>query len=60
MSLAYEQAETGIMLVPPRNPKKDSLVTYPLMFYAYFVAGIIETGVCYYVFYLVSFFFFKI
>jgi len=53
MSLAYEQAESDIMLVPPRNPKKDTLVTLPLMFYSYFVAGFIETGICYFVFYWV-------
>ena len=55
MSLAYEAPESDIMLVPPRNPKKDTLVTLPLMFYAYFVAGFIETGICYFVFYLVCF-----
>jgi hypothetical protein len=53
MSLAYEAAESDIMLVPPRNPKKDRLVTFPLMFYSYFQAGLIETGICYFVTYLV-------
>jgi magnesium-transporting ATPase (P-type) len=28
-------------------------VTMPLMFYSYFQAGLIETGICYFVFYLV-------
>jgi hypothetical protein len=54
MSLAYESAESDIMLVPPRNPKTDRLVTIPLMFYSYFQAGFVETGICYFVFYLVS------
>lgn len=41
------------MNVPPRNPKKDLLVTPNLLFYSYFQIGLIHTGVCYFVLYLV-------
>jgi hypothetical protein len=42
------------MMVPPRNPKKDRLVTLPMMFYSYFQAGAIQTGICYFVHYMVT------
>lgn len=42
ISLAYEKAESDIMLRPPRNPKKDKLVTGKLYFVAYGHIGIIE------------------
>jgi sodium/potassium-transporting ATPase subunit alpha len=54
-SLVYESAESDIMMVPPRNPATDKLVTFPLMFYSYFQSGIIETGCCYFVFFAVIF-----
>jgi len=53
MSLAYEEAESDIMLVPPRNPKTDKLVTLPLLNYSYFQVGLIETGICYFAFFMV-------
>lgn len=53
ISLVNESAESDIMMVPPRNPAKDKLVTLPLMFYSYFQSGIIETGCCYFVFFMV-------
>lgn len=52
-SFAFEVAESDIMKRPPRNPKTDKLVTVPLMFYSYFIAGAIETGVAYFVIYQV-------
>ncbi|CAH0553372.1 unnamed protein product [Brassicogethes aeneus] len=42
ISLAYEKAESDIMLRPPRNPKKDKLVTRKLYFLAYGHIGMIE------------------
>ncbi|KAL1500951.1 hypothetical protein ABEB36_006364 [Hypothenemus hampei] len=42
ISLAYERAESDIMLRPPRNPKKDKLVTRKLYFLAYGHIGMIE------------------
>lgn len=30
---------------PPRNVKRDSLVSFPLMFYSYGIAGIVSTAV---------------
>ncbi|KAF7274509.1 hypothetical protein GWI33_012840 [Rhynchophorus ferrugineus] len=42
ISLAYERAESDIMLRPPRNPRKDKLVTRKLYFLAYGHIGLIE------------------
>lgn len=42
ISLAYEKAESDIMMRPPRNPKKDKLVTRKLYFLAYGHIGLIE------------------
>ena len=40
---AYEEAESDIMSLPPRNPKKERLVTSNLLFRAYFLVGAICT-----------------
>lgn len=42
ISLAYERAESDIMLRPPRNPRKDKLVTRKLYFLAYGHIGMVE------------------
>ena len=42
-ALAYEKPEADVMLRPPRNPKKDKLVNWKLLFQAYCVFGLIET-----------------
>ncbi|KAJ8979274.1 hypothetical protein NQ317_009888 [Molorchus minor] len=42
ISLAYEKAESDIMMRPPRNPKKDKLVTRKLYFLAYGHIGMVE------------------
>ncbi|CAH1173455.1 unnamed protein product [Phaedon cochleariae] len=42
ISLAYERAESDIMMRPPRNPKKDKLVTGKLYFLAYGHIGMVE------------------
>jgi sodium/potassium-transporting ATPase subunit alpha len=39
ISLAYEKAEKDIMLKPPRDPKKDRLVTLKLAIYSYLWLG---------------------
>lgn len=44
MSLAYEKAESDIMHLKPRNPRRDRLVNEALAVYSYFQIG--ETGVC--------------
>jgi magnesium-transporting ATPase (P-type) len=41
--LAYEKPEADVLLRPPRNPRKDKLVNWKLMFHAYGVIGIIQT-----------------
>lgn len=43
ISLAYEKAETDIMLRPPRNPLRDRLVNRKLYFLAYGNLGLLET-----------------
>lgn len=53
MSFAYETAEDNIMRIPPRNPETDKLVTFPLLGYSYLQVGLIETGVCYFSFFMV-------
>ena len=50
-SLAFEFAEGDIMKVPPRNVKTDKLTSYPLLSFAYFQAGVIETCACLFAFF---------
>ena len=45
-SLAFESPESNIMSVPPRNVSTDKLTSLPLLFYAYFQAGLIITVGC--------------
>ena len=40
--MAYETAESDIMLRRPRNPKEDALVTVKLLSYTYLQIGIIQ------------------
>jgi sodium/potassium-transporting ATPase subunit alpha len=42
ISMAYETAESDIMLRRPRNPKEDALVTVKLLSYTYLQIGIIQ------------------
>jgi len=42
ISMAYEAAESDIMLRMPRNPKEDALVTVKLLSYTYLQIGIIQ------------------
>lgn len=44
MSLAYEKAESDIMHLRPRNPKRDRLVNEPLAAYSYFQIGELLMG----------------
>jgi sodium/potassium-transporting ATPase subunit alpha len=46
VSLAYEDMEADIMNRPPRNSKKDRLVSRNLILYAYCVAGVINLSFC--------------
>lgn len=39
VSLAYERAESDIMHLKPRNPRRDRLVNEPLAAYSYFQIG---------------------
>lgn len=41
--LAYEQPEADVLLRRPRNPKKDKLVDWRLLFHAYIFLGLQET-----------------
>jgi len=47
IALAWEEGEANFMQQPPRDTKKDRLVTPQLLFMAYIAAGIWETAVCY-------------
>ena len=51
-SIAFEDAEALIMKVPPRNARTDKLTSFPLLLYAYGIAGSIETGACMLTYYL--------
>jgi sodium/potassium-transporting ATPase subunit alpha len=42
ISMAYENAESDIMLRKPRDPKKDNLVTTRLLSYTYLQIGMIQ------------------
>jgi sodium/potassium-transporting ATPase subunit alpha len=46
ISLAYEKAESDIMDRPPRDPKKDRLVSPKLLLYSYLISGTILSGGC--------------
>ncbi|KAG2389487.1 hypothetical protein C9374_014047 [Naegleria lovaniensis] len=46
VSLAYENAESDIMRVPPRS-RNDSLVGFTLLAYSYLQMGMIETMACF-------------
>jgi sodium/potassium-transporting ATPase subunit alpha len=50
-SMALEKPESSIMQRPPRNVKTDRLTSFNLLFYAYFQAGLIITGGCYFTFF---------
>uniref|UniRef100_A0A8C6YBI7 Sodium/potassium-transporting ATPase subunit alpha n=1 Tax=Naja naja TaxID=35670 RepID=A0A8C6YBI7_NAJNA len=43
VSLAYEKAESDIMHLKPRNPRRDRLVNEPLAVYSYFQIGAIQS-----------------
>ncbi|NP_001135833.1 uncharacterized protein LOC733327 [Xenopus laevis] len=43
VSLAYEKAESDIMHLKPRNPRRDRLVNEALAVYSYFQIGIIQS-----------------
>jgi len=46
ISLAYERAESDIMERPPRDPKKDRLVSSNLLIYSYITSGFIISAGC--------------
>lgn len=46
IALAYEKTEDDIMDRPPRDCKKDSLVSFKLLSYSYLQAGIIQVFWC--------------
>lgn len=46
------------MEVPPRDLEKDKLVTFQVASYAYAQIGVIETGVCFLVWFMVYSFLF--
>lgn len=46
ISLAYEPAESDLMLRKPRDPMKDRLVSPVLLLYAYITSGFIITAAC--------------
>jgi magnesium-transporting ATPase (P-type) len=53
ISMAYEQAENDIMKRPPRDPKKDNLVTLKLLSYTYLQIGIIQACAGFFCFFVV-------
>jgi len=53
ISMAYENAENDIMKRPPRDPKKDNLVTLKLLSYTYLQIGIIQACAGFFCFFVV-------
>lgn len=47
ISLSYETQEADIMCKPPRNIKKDRLVSFPLVAYSYLEVGLLEAVMCF-------------
>jgi hypothetical protein len=50
--------ESNIMEMPPRDLEKDKLVTFQVASYSYAQIGVIETGVCFLVWFMVCSFLF--
>lgn len=50
-SFVFEEAESMIMEMPPRNPRTDKLTSFNLLFYAYGQAGLIVTCGCLFYFF---------
>eukprot|EP01034_Spumella_vulgaris_P024505 gene24505-30859_t len=50
-SFAFEGPESLIMLVPPRDVKKDKLTSFNMLFYAYGIGGMILSGGCLFVYF---------
>jgi sodium/potassium-transporting ATPase subunit alpha len=46
VSFASEPAESAVMLLPPRDMKRDRLVSTPLLLYTYLLAGVPSMVVC--------------
>lgn len=42
-SMAYEKPEADVLLRKPRDPKKDRMVNWKLMFHAYAITGMLES-----------------
>ena len=42
-AIAYEQPEADVLLLRPRNPKKDHLVNWKLILQAYGITGMLQT-----------------
>lgn len=53
ISLAYEKSENDVMNRPPRNAQTDHLVTARVMFYVWFIGGLILTLMSFLNFFLV-------
>jgi len=53
IALAYEFGEAEVMQRPPRNPKKDRLVTSAMFYVAYGLAGFIESAGGFYAWFVV-------
>lgn len=47
ISLAYEGPENDIMSRPPRDMKKDRLMSSPLLLYSYMIAGMVNVCGCF-------------
>jgi sodium/potassium-transporting ATPase subunit alpha len=44
VAIAYEKPEADVLLLPPRNPRKDHLVNWKLILQAYGFIGVLETA----------------
>ncbi|XP_025832038.1 sodium/potassium-transporting ATPase subunit alpha [Agrilus planipennis] len=53
ISLAYEKAESDIMMRPPRNPAEDHMVTGKLYYLAYGHLGMIEAAGGFFVYFMI-------
>lgn len=53
ISFAYEPAEGSVMSRPPRDPKRDRLVSRQLLLYSYVIAGTGEMLTCMFCFFAV-------
>jgi len=51
IAFAWQPAESALMTVPPRNPRKEHMVTPKVLAYSYGYIGVLQMLLCFFVFF---------